>query len=165
MHRRVRSRALIAKAALLAIALVAIASGCSRSPTTTTIDPADVMPCAEPAVRLSLGIPGRGGPVAEFTLNASPAWVTVVDLDETGFLETESGLVLLNVGVTTAYPTYDPQRGTVSESILELTVHEDDFSRLDLVPGRYWLWQTKGGTAIIASCEADGVSDPSPALP
>lgn len=91
--------------------------------------------------------------------------MTVVDLDETGFLETESGLVLLNVGVTTAYPTYDPQRGTVSESILELTVHEDDFSRLDLVPGRYWLWQTKGGTAIIASCEADGVSDPSPALP
>lgn len=143
--------------------VVAFASGCSGTQSTTTIDPADIMPCEEPAVELRLGSPFRGARLAEFTMNMSPAWLTVADLDESGLLEIESGRLRMYVGEAATRPSYDAQRGTVSNVTLELAVHEGEFSRLDLNPGRYWLWQTKVGTAIVASCQEDGVSDPNPA--
>ena len=148
----------------LAIAAAAVISGgCTGSLPTTTIDPADAMPCNQPAVELQLGSPFIGSRLGEFTVNDSPAWVTVSDIDESGLLEIETGRLRMYIGDATAPPSYDAQRGTVSNVTLELAVHEGQFRRLDLNPGRYWLWQTKVGTAIVASCQEDGVSDPNPA--
>lgn len=62
-------------------------------------------------MELQLETPYRGSRLAKFTVNTSPAWIAVIDID----------------------------------------------------PCRYWLWQTKGSTAIAASCEQGGVSDPNPA--
>lgn len=148
---------------LAVMVVVVLTNSCVGSRPTTTIDPAQIMPCDKPAVELQLGTPYRGSRLAEFTVNTSPAWVTVVDLDESGLLMVKSGRLRMYIGDAATSPRYDPQRGTVSNVTLELGVHEDEFSRLDLEPGRYWLWQTKIGTAVVASCEDGGVSDPNPA--
>jgi hypothetical protein len=131
--------------------------------TGTTNEPAG-MPCGEGASRVELGSPHRGGPTAVFTTRGGTLYVTARRFESGGAFDPGPGrgVTLVFLGPADRPPTLDEQRGVVTNTLVELTVRQDQFMSFDLPAGRYWLWTSTGGDVVVASCTESALSDPAP---
>jgi len=119
------------------------------------------LPCSSPVANALLGSPIVGGPVAEFTTNGDPIYLSARTFSHTGIFGEFGGSAKVDVGNITSLPTYDAKRSIVTSSISGTSLNEGEYVEITLPAGRYWLWSSSISGAIqVASCSPNGVSDP-----
>ncbi len=149
-------------AVLLPVLLLA---ACSSSPDGHRPSPAttpSTVPCGEGLGRVELGSPYLGGPTGNFTTDGSPFYVSARRFEHGGPFDPAKGSTAVYLGPADHPPTWDQQRNVVSDTAAEIHVDENDFTRVDLPGGRYWLWSSNGGDLVVVTCTAGGVTDPKP---
>jgi hypothetical protein len=96
---------------------------------------------------------------AEFTTIGGTLFVTAYGFSHGGILDPEVAGTAIYFGLADQPPTWDRQTNP-SNLQAEIFVVEDDFTKVDLPAGRYWVLTSNGANVAIVSCEEDGVSDP-----
>jgi len=118
------------------------------------------LPC-KAASAIELGSPVVGGPTAEFTTSGGPIYVISRRFKHGGILTPNRYFETIHVGFANVPPIWRRQDGTVANEVKKASFYEGNYGKLDLEPGRYWLW-SGGGDVAIYSCEAGVISDPLP---
>lgn len=150
---------LLAAVALLALVACNSEGGSGAGP--TSVAPAGP-PCGEGVSRVELGFPHRSGPTALFTTKGGPLYLTARQFDHTGLFGSSQGQTAVFIGPEDLPPTFDDQRGVVTNTQVQLSVKENEFMPFELAAGRYWLWTSTGGGILVVSCIEGGVSNPVP---
>jgi hypothetical protein len=147
----------------LILTALALATACACAPTehstTTTTSPPATRPCVQPASTASLGNPISGSPPAEFTTDGSPIWLTATGFSHGGFFDPKVGSTAIYIGPIDKPPTYDRQRSTISNTQYEFDLTEDQPSKVQLQPGRYWLLESNGPALTIDGCTPTAVTE------
>lgn len=155
----------VAMAALLLTACPGAGPPEDPTPSSTTSPGTAAGPSEAPdpcpgAGSVDLGRPLRTGAFAEFTL-AEPGrvWVTATGFSKGGIFDPDVGSTAVYVGIMDQPPTYDEQRSTVSDTVVDTRVVEDTWTALDLDAERHWLWTSNSAVIGLKTCDGPPVTD------
>jgi hypothetical protein len=109
-------------------------------------------PCGNLAKTISVGRPGISGKPAFFTTKGDDLYITATGFEKGGFFDPKIGKTLLYIGKADQLPAVDLQRATVSNTLAQLQVTENEYTKQALDRGRYWILTSNTVEIQIASC-------------
>jgi len=98
--------------------------------------------------------------LVEFTTEGGAIYFKARSYNRGGFLNPPNYSTDLFVGSLSALPVQDQQTGSISNAMAKVNFLENEYGKLDLAPGRYWLFTVGGGDIQAVSCKTNGVSNP-----
>lgn len=109
-------------------------------------------PCGNEAQTIALSGARRGQEVAYFSTDGSDIYITAKEFED-HFLLSNTRTTAIYIGEHDKLPEYDEQSSAVSNTIANLHVKENEYTKGQLPGGRYWLWTSNFPKIVeIASC-------------
>lgn len=121
-----------------------------------------ILPCDESkASKVNLDYPYPEKPPAEFTTKGGDIYIKQRNFPHGGFFNPKVGIGSVYVGLISNPPIWDKINDNISGVFSKAVFEESNYGKLNIPPGRYWLWSRGNGIELI-SCTPNGLSDPLP---
>ncbi len=141
----------------ISVLLILISASCARGdgtkPPTAHETRAAAPTCGDGKFTpVKLGSPYRHRDPARFETSGGALYLTAHAFLQGGVLDPDTPSTRFHVGSAATQPTYDEQRGLVTPALQEVVASKDEWVKIELRPGRYWLWSSAGGDVEAATC-------------